>query len=411
MTWGVWLIETTTGRVGPRVPLLAGSKAGWCINGAGSWTVVTDGAWLDTVPRRWWYPWASGVLVCHDAGDGSGWRPVQAGPAAAMPSAPVGPNGEAGQPVTLSGGDYRAILAERIITGWRDWDGSSGTWDLQHEQLTLSGMSLGTIAARLVQKAMERYAGTLPIVLPAELEQTGLPDDDGHRRTYQAHNLSNSSAAKLLDDLSNVIGGPDMALRPVLDLGDGMQPDRVAVEFRHGVEGQPQIPQAGMRVWDATRPRGNVTGLKVTCDASGMCTRAWATGAGQDADILMDVRQNEALMHAGAPLLERTRAYQSVTQHGTLLAHVDADLAAGAAPTVQWQVEVDASAPGTRPALDWHVGDRVRLLTPPTRARTRLEDGPDTPAPPRPLDLTVTALSAEADLTRDVVAVKTQEDS
>lgn len=410
MSWAAWLVETRTGRIGPRVPLLAGSKADWCINGIGSWELVVDGSWLDTVPRRWWYPWASSALVCHDAGDGSGWRPVILGPATAMPACTMGPDGEKGQPATLKGADIREILARRIITGWRDWDGSSGTWDLQHEQVSFAGMSLGTIAARLVAKAVDRYAGALPVALPPELEQTGLSDNDSHKRTYPAYNLSNSSVDKLLSNLSDVIGGPDMVLRPVLDPGDGMQPDTVHVEFRHGVEGQPQIPQAGMRVWDATRPQGPVTGAKVTCDADGMCTRAWATGAGQDADILMDVRQNEALMHAGMPLLERVHAYQSVSQHGTLLAHVDEDLAAGSRPTVQWQVDVDAAAPGARPGLDWHIGDRVRLLTPPSRAATRLTDGPDLPAPPVPSDIIVTTLSAAADLGHEKITVKTQED-
>lgn len=409
MSWAAWLIETATGRIGPRVPALAGSKAEWLINGTGSWTVVCDGAWLDAVPRRWWYPWASGVLVCHDADDGSGPQPVVAGPATAVPAASMGPDGETGAPVTLSGQDYRALLARRIITGWRDWPAPDSTWELQHEQLALEGMSLGTVAQRLVEKAMDRYAGALPVdVLPA-LAQDGL-GAAGHTRTYYAHNLSNNDCDKLLTDLSNADGGPDIALRPVLRPGGGAGPDTVRVELHHGVEGQPQIPQRGMPVWDAARPHGSVAGLKATTDSSGLYTRSWATGAGQDADILMDVRQNDDLMRAGMPLMEQVRAYQSVTRHETLLEHVDADLAAARTPVVQWQVDVDARAPGTRPGLDWSVGDRVRLLTPPSRAYARLEDGPDLPAPPRPLDLTVTTLSASADLDRDVVTVKMQED-
>lgn len=409
--WAAWLADTKTGRIGPRIPALDGSKAEWELNGTGTWTIVADGDWLDTVPAGWWYPWASSVLICHDAHDGAGWQPVMLGPATEMPSAKMGTAGEKGMPATLTDKDIRAILARRIITGHRDWQAPEGTWQLQHEQVTFSGMSLGTIAERLITKACERYAGQLPIRPRAGHAQTGLAADDGHTRTYHAYNLSNNGADKRLSELSEVIGGPDLAMRPVLEGDDPDHPDTVTVEVWHGLEGQPQIPQTGRRIWDATAPRGGVTGLEVATDSSGIYTRSWATGAGEDADILMDVRQNEHLMQAGMPLMEQVQAYQSISNHGPLLAHVDADLAAASRPVVQWTVQVDASQPGCRPVTDWQVGDRVRLITPPTRATVRLTlDTAGLPQPPAAQDLTVTTIAASADLGEDVVKVKMQED-
>lgn len=411
MSWAAWLVETASGAVGPRCRLLSGGKTTVAVSAAGSWELTVDGGWLDTVPMRWWYPWASGVLICRRDGDGGAWRPVMLGPATAMPVASAGPRGMSGEPVTLKGGCMREMLDRRIITGPRDWDGQEGTWDLQHQTVRFEGVALGTMMEKLIELAMARRGGRLPVVFDPALRQEGLPRDDSHTWTYYAYNLSNDGCGKLIDDLCGRINGPDWAFRPRLaGVLDG-EPDRAEALFVHGVEGQPQIPQGRTVVWDATRPRGPVTGLDVAQDASKMYTRRWATGDGQDADVLMDVRQADDLLGAGMPLMEDVSSFSSSTTHGNLLSHVDALVAAGRAPTVQWTVTVDVSAPGCRLGVDWWPGDRVRLLLPASRAGAAWSEAARwRPYPAVGRELLVTVMSADCDLGSDAVKVKMQED-
>ena len=142
-----------------------------------------------------------------------------------------------------------------------------------------------------------------------------------------------------------------------------------------------------------------------------MFTRRWATGDGQDADVLMDVRQADDLLGAGVPLMEDVTSFSSTVTHDNLLSHVDALVAAGRAPTVQWTVTVDVSAPGCRLGVDWWPGDRVRLLLPPSRAgAVWSEQARWRPWPAAGRELLVTVMSADCDLGSELVKVKMQED-
>ena len=412
MSWAAWAVETKTGRIGPQIPLLAGSTVTVELNKAGTWTVVTDGGWLDTVPLRWWYPWASSVLICHRAPHDTGWQPWMLGPATEMPAAGMtGRDGETGQPVTLTGKGMRAMLARRIITGPADWRPPDPTWDLQHTSIRYTGMSLGTIADRIIDLAVKRVAGDLPIRYRADLQQTGIGSDDGHARQYDACNLGNNGVDKRLSELSDVIAGPDIMLRPGADWGDDKQPAYAWVTVVHGIESQPQIPQVRFPVWDATRPAGPVLSAEVTVDSSQMWTRRWATGDGQDADILMDVRQADRMLQDGMPLMEDVHSFSSVTAHPTLLQHVDALVAAGQAPTVQWTVHVDCQRPDTAPGM-WQVGDRVRAIMPPVRAYARYDEASrQAPYPPAPVDTTMTTIAAKCSLDSETMTVDMQEDA
>lgn len=413
MSWAAWLAVTKTGRLGPRLPLLGGSKATVELNTGGSSSIVTEGDWIDTIPLRWWYPWAASIIVAHRTdGLDADWRPVLLGPITDFPACSMtAAAGESGQPVTLTGGDLRDMLARRIITGPADWDGTSGTWALQHTAVRYERMSLGTIADRIIDLATARRAGSLPIRHRQDLSQTGLAADDGHARQYNAHNLGNNDVDKRLSELSDVIGGPDIMLRPGIDWGDSMTPPAAYATVVHGVEGQPQMPQRRALVWDATRPAGPVMSIAAAVDASQMWTRRWATGDGQDADILMDVRQNEQALQAGMPLMEDVTVYQSVTTHATLLAHVDALIAAGQHQTVQWTATVDLTHPDASPGV-WHVGDRVRVITPPTRAYAALtEKSAQAPWPPRREDRDMTIIKAAFSLSSETATVDLQEDA
>lgn len=411
MSWAAWLCDTKTGRIGPQIPVLAGSSVEVELNGTGTWTIACDGGWLDTVPLRYWYPWASSVLICHRAPHDTGWQPWMLGPATEMPAASLGgPQGETGQPVTLTGSGIRAMLARRIITGPQDWDAPNSTWAMQHTSVRYEGLSLGTIAERIIRLGTSKAAGDLPIRYRPDLAQTGF-GAAGHTRQYDAYNLGNNSVDKRLGELSDVIAGPDIMLRPGVDWGGSDQPAYAYATVMHGTEGQPQIPQPRSLVWDATRPAGPVLTAEVTTDSSQMYTRRWATGDGQDADILMDVRQADRMLQDGMPLMEDVTSYSSVTTHATLLQHVDALVAAGQAPTVQWTCTIDCLSPETSPGM-WQVGDRVRAVMPPTRAYAHYDwASRQGPYPPQPVDALMTTITAKCSLDSETMTVDLQEDA
>lgn len=409
--WSAWLCNTKSGRVHARLDLVSGSVEHE-LNGIGQWTVKFDGDILDSLPRGAWLPWMSSVLVCHRAAAGDPWAPVIFGPIMSMPQATIGLEGEKGQTVTLSGKDLRQILVHRFITGWQDWDGHSGTWDLQHTAMRVERASLGTIGEKLVAMVTQRrLAGELPIRYDPRLWQMGgnIPADDSHVRQYDAYNLSNNNVDKLLTDLSNCQGGPDFVFQPLCEQTEG-RVTRVWVLMRHGLEGQPQVPQDDTPVWDCRTPGGPVRGLEITTDASSLRTRCWATGDGMNADMTMDVRQNMPLLSSGMPLLESVAAYSSVSNHAPLLAHVDADLARAAQPQVQWKASVDGREPGCRPGVDWFLGERVRFLAPATRATAAIAGRTNEPYAPGVVDVLGTVISMRCDVSSEFVAADIQED-
>lgn len=414
MSWAAWLCRTVTGEV--VAPLdLSGGSVQHTLNGIGEWSVSCAAS--DVLGRqvRDWYPWAASVLVCHKAGDQDPWQPVMFGPVTGMPSVARAAGGMAADVMALTGHDLRAVLQRRLQTGWRDWPVPEGTWQLQHESLRVIGMSLGTIAEKLVAISTQRRdGGALPVRYRPDLWQAGLPHDEGHTREYFAWNLHNNSIDKLLTDLSECEGGPDIVLWPGMDTDESGQPARAYVTMLHGVEGQPQIPAlpGGAPVWDLTAPEGPVSSVATTWDASALWTRRWATGDGMDADVLMDVRQSRDMHQAGMPLMEDVTSYSSIVTHGALLRHVDGLVAAGRRPGCQWTVTAQQDMWPCRPGHEWRLGGRVSLRVPwelprgdyPAVARQTVGDGGG------PAEVLATVTSMSMDLVSEQATIDLQED-
>ncbi|GAA2178568.1 hypothetical protein GCM10009785_01660 [Brooklawnia cerclae] len=397
MTWSAWLVETTTGAVGPQVPLAAGGSWEITLNGIESWTLSLPDRWLDTVPRRWWNKWQASALICHSCPLWPEDHPWVLGPVTSVPKASTVTSADKQKTVidTLSGTGLREILRWRKITGVVDWTSNDALDALKNSVATFTGMSLGTIQEEIVRLAIARKAGRLPIRFDERWRQTGLAQDDGHTRNYEGWNVANNDADKLITELSEVIGGPDFMLRPGLDTrADDVW--RAYATCLHGLEGQPWLPQERQIVWDATAPNGPVYGLDPAADAGGIRTRRWATGAGEGAGIAMQVSEDDGALADGMPLLEQSAAYQSVTNLPPLLDHAQADLAASSKPTVQLDLKVRGDHPQAVVG-SWHVGDRVQVITP------RLRD----------LDAgehLMTIISARGGLDSEEIAVQLQED-
>ncbi len=273
---------------------------------------------------------------------------------------------------------FMAVLADdRVIAAgpiWsQQWDQDAGTlelkalglaslWDhrlvLNHlvnvqqagavasSVLSYSGLSLGTIAKRLVQEAQAHTGGTVPVVFPDDEAGT-------NERTYPGYELA--TVGQRLSELSEVEGGPEIEFQPRLTS------DRTGVEWvmRVGTTAAPQLVQAGLD-WmvDTSVPRGNLGGLSVNVDATAVANRAFAKGSGSDeATLISRPGTDSTQWAAGYPLLEAASSYSSVIEQATIDAHATKDVDTNNRPWQTWRlrVPVDSRVGAARPGDWWKV--------------------------------------------------------
>lgn len=365
-----YLCDTMTGTVGPRVELLSGSSER-VLCGIGTWDATIPGSVAMSVAAKWLYPWRASLLIMHVSANGTE-VPWGFGPITSLPQAEQqGPNGDQDMDVTISGHDFRALLARRYLTGPSDVGVSAngrdslGRLPCQRQSIRWSGCSLGTIARLIVSKSMDRVNGALPIDFSQQKYQSGLPYDDGHTRDYSGWNISNNGVDKLLDELSNCIGGPHIDFRPFYKENGAMYMDTAGVYMVTGTETDNHIPQAKDYTWDLTRPNSPAMVQSWDTSAEEIFTRSFATGEGSEADQKIDFWTNTTMHNRGFPLLEQVNAYSSVKNISTLQSHAQADGQVGMWPTVQVTMDLDPYHADTAPGA-WQLGDRVNLRYAPT---------------------------------------------
>jgi len=238
--------------------------------------------------------------------------------------------------------DHRYVMGVIAGTAWAEW------------AVTYTGLSLGTIAKRLVQLLMSHTGGNLPIILPDD--ETAAADAD-HTRTYKGFELA--TVATRIDQLQGVENGPDIALEGRLTA------DRMGIEvlMRTGTEAQPLLFQAGGdHVFDTRVPRGGISGLSVHRDGAGLASRSWATGYGMDEALLMARADDSTLTDGGFPLLEVAEAHSSVEVQSTLDGWAGGNLAPAGAPWMTWTASVRADQ---SPLLgSYRCGDFAKVWVP-----------------------------------------------
>lgn len=338
MTWRAYLALTMTGEVGTILDTASGSLTVE-LNGVEDLTVVCSRASLDGVHPMWWSPWSGALVVTYE----SAVVPetvMGAGPL----TAPVKEDRRAGT-VTLAAQGIGALLAKREVL---DRDYRPGDEDtLRASTLAWSGVDLGSIVGRIITVALAKRAGWAPIVIPPER-----PAD--RQRTYEGWNLSNNGAWKRIQEITEVIGGPDVMLRPRWTDDTHTRIEWVLVT---GTEAQPTIAQDRTIVWDATSQDSPVASMSVASDSSALAHRAYCTGAGEGAGVALAMAEVDRIPER-MPLLE-TVVSDSDAEHAPLLAE-KARSALAVEPVEQVSLVVHSQQDA--PFGTWQVGDLVEVV-------------------------------------------------
>lgn len=279
MAWGAYLIKVRSGEIGPRVEP---ASLSWSISLNETETAsvhIMKSSLPDLDYSHWLAPWWGGILLTWDG------LPVFAGPIVSQPS-------ETFDVIQLSCKGLRALLAKRfIVQELTNWDTVSTT------TIQYTGLSLGTIAKRVVQQVQQKPGGSLPIAFPIA-DQT-VADDADHQRTYQGYNIQNINCDAVLTKLSNVINGPDIMFRPRL-----IDDSHFVWDMWTGVEQDPRIYQQYFPTWDTTAAKGSVTDLQITATGVYQTHRVFGIGSGQDQGTLIKETEDLSLLNEGFPLLE-----------------------------------------------------------------------------------------------------------
>jgi hypothetical protein len=173
--------------------------------------------------------------------------------------------------------------------------------------VTYTNQDQNNIARALVALAQTHPGGDI-LVEPADTDLSNII----RTRTYNGWDLTDVGHA--LENLSNVIGGPDL----VFDVLPGLPaPQRV---FRVGT---PWLGQQGSAWrWEMG---GNVASYNWPSDGTRMATRTFATGQGVELGLPISVFEDTSKYTTGFPLLELEKQYGSAEDEDTLSGHAEAD--------------------------------------------------------------------------------------
>lgn len=361
MRWRFYLLHPMTGQRGVEVKPAANSSWGIPLNGIEDLAVTVTKSDLAQIEASWWSPRSGGLLMTVETDDGE--HPVAAGPFMDVPT-------ETQDTATLSASGIGALLEGRVVLD-QDYapTGSTPTpaqmTALAKSKVALTGRSLGTIMQDVVTYATEKkVGGQLPITFGTPREQ----HSSYNERTYEGFNLANNEAWKRLTELSEVNNGPDFMFRP-----EWADADHTHIRWvlYTGTRSQPGIAQDWTMDIDTTAPRSVASNVTVKGDATTYANRVYWTGAGEGAGVIVRAAQDLSELADYTPLVEAVGSTSDSENPDLILTHARAALAAGAQPTVQVSLAVDASDPRSLIGR-WHVGDLARVTV---RGWLNLPDG------------------------------------
>lgn len=314
--WTANLFQVTTGQLGANLHPVSASW-GITINENESFDFEFKKSSLPTVGKHWLTPWWAGIVLRWNG------IPIVAGPINARPTQNF-------NNIKVTCGGIRSILAKRLIinelSSWESLEDKDfvNAWTIQW-----SGLSYGTIAKRVVEKAMQKPGGGLPIRFPVpDQEETDDLQLDirkrPHTRTYHGFNVQNNYCNDILTELSTTENGPDIMFRPVM-----FDESHVGWEMWTGLnDKQPQIYQDTVTVWDTTADFGYVPEIELQESGSDQAFRWFGVGGGSGGGTLIRMAQNLSKTAQGYPLLEGTAVQGDSLNPAVIQGHANESLRA-----------------------------------------------------------------------------------
>lgn len=208
--------------------------------------------------------------------------------------------------------------------------------------------SLRAIVADIVRRCTEgKPGGYLPV------DYNYIDEKGGHERTYEGWNVANSSAAKLIEEITAVDGGIDVQLRPYL-----ADASHLRWSLEAGSDGAPLL-EGGSPMPTLTSFRGGSGGTlhNVRVAWSGPTMRVYGTGSGQDEGTICHLSEDLSLCERRDPwpLVEATLSDTDWDSGALVRSHADAELAVSRRARWQLAGDVSASDPSNpvRPGAVW----------------------------------------------------------
>ena len=321
--WEGFWFQPATGVIGGRAELHDGGQWDVTLNRPSTATVTVSKKQARQVSPDWWSLWSGGMLLLYND------IPILLG---VVEEVPV----ETATSLELHLSDCRAILARRHVL----------------TDLTYSGISLGTIGWRLVEHAMTRPNGWLPI------EHGSAEETADRTRTYKGWNIKNNAIDKLLTELSGVINGPDIMFRPMVEPGES----RAWWSMHHGSQNFPAIPQADVALFNQAAPISNLQAIDVQGDGQYYAHRVWYTGATpEETESPLVVSGPGADRKQFEPLIELVLSDSTVETEALLVKRYLEAYPMTQEPFRQMTISVSMSQTGRVYGQAYHVGDTARV--------------------------------------------------
>lgn len=223
----------------------------------------------------------------------------------------------------------------------------------------LSGISYGTMAKRYVELARLWPGGNIPMTLPPD---EGAPVGKTRERNVAAIDLKKIRG--LIDNLSGLEEGPDIAFRPRW-AGDGLG---IYWEMQTGTNANPRLGNTDPSLiqWHVGAPVGGAFDLDVEEDGTSLAEEVFAAG-GRSADSVLIARgRDSTLADAGFPLLQAAdTAHSDVSDMTTMQSYANQGAALGKFPSSFWKMKVRANEKGTPVLGDYWLGDMARIIVDP----------------------------------------------
>lgn len=217
--------------------------------------------------------------------------------------------------------------------------------------LYLGDLSLRAIAANVGWYATEgKPAGSLPI------DWCDFYERGGHERSYFPWNVSNLSAADVLEKIANVEGGPDITFRPYMADAHHVRLSMVA-----GSDADPYVGQDSVRRLQWFHGAGSVHSLSVA--HLGPVERVYATGAGteEEADVCLAEDLTYCRQSDPWPIVEECVSCTDSDDHALLEGHARGRLRADWWPLCQMTCTVDLADPQVPRIGEVWPGDAMTL--------------------------------------------------